>query len=212
MAVHAVLQAGLVYAWVSIVPTLIRPVYTWLGYPPPLQAMLPLQTSGYLLVTLAFVLGAVRLVVEHRGLSAPLIEVRQIVLHRLRQRVVRARTPLPKAIGIGVQTLVMSLLLAGLVGSWTEALLLAAGLATLLVVRERLGLIQPQWLVVIGRLPLALRFVLCAYVCTYVAALVVGKMWWTDTGFQSMWISVLVSLLIFAVIIPGTSPLVRERL
>ena len=63
-AVQAALQAALVWVWVQAAPTLIRPIYTWRGGAPTSEAMAPLQESGMLLVALALLIGAVRVVIE----------------------------------------------------------------------------------------------------------------------------------------------------
>src|SRR5207247_1743410 len=56
----AALLAALTYAWTQSAPILIRPAYTWRGSLPSIDAIQPVQATGWFLVFLAVLVGGAR--------------------------------------------------------------------------------------------------------------------------------------------------------
>jgi len=204
--VHGLMTMLLVYVWAHVVPTLIRPVWTWIGYAPPVQAMEPLQTRGELLVKVGFYFGFARSILEQIAVQTPSTFVRLSMLYARQRRVERSRKMIGRVLGVAIQAVLMTFLLSGLLLTWTEAVIVLASFAVLILVREKIGTIKNPLLKSIRGLPLVVRFVICAWICTSLAEVVVGQMWNTDPGFRSVWISVLLSMLVFSLFIPGGSP------
>jgi hypothetical protein len=200
---HGTVTSLLVYVWVHIVPTLIRPVYTWIGYAPPIQAIEPLQARGSALIKTAFCFSVVRSVVEQVALQSPTTLARVSILIARQSRVKRARKNLGRVAGIIIQALLMTFILSGLLLSWTEATIVLVAFVGLIWARQWLGKGRIPFVDRIRTLPLIIRFLVCAYIGTYVAELIVGQMWNRDPGFRSVWISVLLSLVLFSLFIPG---------
>jgi len=200
---RGVVSALLVYVWVHTTPTLLRPVYTWIGANPPIQAIEPLQTKGSTLVQVGFWFSTIRSLFEQISLRSPTTFTRLAVVLARQSRVNRLEKSVGKFALILAQAVLMTFLLSGLLLSWSDAAIVFATLVGLIGARQLLGKANITFLDYVRTIPLILRFLVCAYICRYASELVVSQMWYQDTGFRSVWVSVLLSLVVFSLFIPG---------
>lgn len=142
--------ALLVFLWAQAMVLLIRPLFTWVGRSPLLQAIAPVQTQWKWLVASAFVAAIVRLVLESR--VAPRLPRFNRVEELVAQREAGVDASgvrwerIPAPVKVGLTTAVITLLLAGTYDGWTEALIVA--FVVLMAGAFRAGLIgkTPRWI------------------------------------------------------------------
>ncbi|MDR7451403.1 MAG: hypothetical protein QN114_05925 [Armatimonadota bacterium] len=185
-AVRAVLYGivcgVLVWLWCQAMIVLARPAFTWLKDAPYVAAILPVQTRWPLLVVLAAVAGAGRILLEEIALSrAPRRDlVRRLAVERSRDA---AAVPLPPATGrVTVQAAVTTLLLAG---AFTTALdgLIVFVLTGLLAawaygVAGRPAL---MWAGIVQRVPAVVRLIAALALGYWLAGTLVARLWATQT-------------------------------
>jgi hypothetical protein len=160
---HAILTGVLIYFWTQTVPILIRPVYTWQGSEPTVEAIAPLQQGGWVLVLVAVLVSLSRMVLQGQTVSRPELGAR---MDAMEQRLASApplvplwqRVPLWGR--VAAQALVASLLLSGMMQSWFDALLLGGLLFLIQAARSRLIAVPlGPWPALVERVPLLLRLV-----------------------------------------------------
>ena len=117
-------------------------------------------------------------------------------------RVLAGRPRHPAAVLTGlVRTALVTFLLSGLFTTWWHAALFALAFAFTLLLRGWLPVHVPQW-VVLERVPMLLRF-LAAVAVSYLVARIIVEPAWTRTGsFLPVLVSVTVSLMILALLLP----------
>lgn len=199
--VFASVQAGLVYAWIQNVPTLIRPVYTWRGLQPPSEAMSPLQKSGWILVMLAVIFAFLRVVFEFQA-NADAIR-NGLALGTGAQR---AGLSTPRSSSrtweIIWRATFATILLAGLLSSWWEAPLVAVAIAGTLLVRDKITRRQNMWTRLVLHVPLVARLAFASFVSFLLARQIIQLMWLQTSTFLPVTISALLSMLVFAFLVP----------
>lgn len=159
VAATGLVAAALSYLQLQALPMFVRPVFVWQGTVPPVASIAPVQQRAWLFALLALLVGGARVVIEYvaTALDGPAIEARLWKLDSPQpswwERLpIEARLPLGAAAG--------TLLLSGLLMSWTEAGLLFAGQLGIVAAREALSRRMPVWPRLVQRLPTALRLVL----------------------------------------------------
>jgi len=193
-AASAVIAALLVWSWTHTVPTLIRPVYTWTGGTPPTTAISPMQDYGFLLIVAAVVATVARIALEDLALAhgvAPPAATRGT-----------ARPPWPVVVTVLLRTAVTTFVLSGLFTEYWHAAVFAAVFAASLVVRATLAR-QSAWPRLVNRVPVVLRLVVAVGVSYLVGSIVVDGMWQSTETFLPILMSVAVSLLLVAILVPG---------
>ncbi len=193
IAVGAV--AALAFAWAQGALVLTRPFFTWHGLAIPTAEVQALQLAAVLLPTIAAVAMAVRAVLETRLIP--------VAVARPAGQLRSARAPLPPPISLALRVAFAVFLLAGLMDSWIDALLVAIAMTALLVLREpALRKIETQ-LVVVLRLPVLPRLVAGALISVVLAVVVVG-VFGADGFVRPIVVSTLISLIVFSLLLPDS--------
>src|SRR5690606_473239 len=104
-------------------PLLIRPVFTWPGYSPSVQAIAPLQERGPLLALALAAAAAGRVLLERRLLVGPAARFSTVLGAGL---ATQSRHVLPGRVRAVVAGVGITVLLSGVIGSWLEAVLVLA--------------------------------------------------------------------------------------
>jgi hypothetical protein len=117
----------LVYFWAQSVPILIRPLYTWRGISPDAFAMRPLQEHGWILVIVSVLASLLRMISQSRTARQEELG-RRLDLHQVRLLFAPPEDPLVRQLPQQVRVLASAtwstLLLAGMLANWLDAMLL----------------------------------------------------------------------------------------
>lgn len=204
--IQGALQGLLVYVWIQNVPTLIRPVYTWIGGIPPVAAMAPLQENGSYLVWLAAFVGATRVFLEYSRIRrkksiAAITRVSQTI-GRLKPRHGGTLTAIPHVL---FKAVFITFMLSGLLLSIFEGMFLLGLVVVGLAVREMIIPSRPGLLKQITDIPVLIRIAGGA-IASYVLSTVVMRLMWDSAGlsFRPLVAGVPISLFIFAVLLPAS--------
>jgi hypothetical protein len=203
VAVQGVIQGALVLVWTNAYPPLIRPIFTWVGSTPTIDVIQPVQAQGMVLVVLAVLGGAGRTLAEALAprvspSAAAAISARQLRI--VRAMPARARL-LPLWLSASLGAAFLTLLMAGVIGSWLEAALLFAVFTVSSLLRRFVrGL--PAWAALMRRIPLVLRLAAGAG-ASYVIAIVVLRISSEQQSFFPLVISTALSVLVLALLLPA---------
>src|SRR5215208_1722447 len=200
---QAILQAVLVYVWVQAVPTLIRPVYTWQGGTPPIEAIQPLQQNGWVLVILAGLVGAMRMVLQYRAFGQHAVVQRAAQLRTALRESAPVRRELPLGIGVLLKAAFLTLLLSGLLTTWLQAIGLAVAWALIMLWRETVLPRLDGWLRLVSRVPLVIRLALSALISYFLGLQIVGAPWDGTSTFLPIIIAMVISLAVCSLLTPG---------
>jgi len=173
--------AILTYSWTVSMPVLIRPVFTWRGELPPIDAMVVLQRQGDWIAVFVGLVALARIVLETRALRSA--GRQRLMTYVLRVRTgLSARRKLPPYVGAVLASLLGTMVLAGALSGWLEAVLL--GLFLLLANLAQRGLVirvPNVWTTLVNRLPFLFRLLLIGAGTWAVARLLV-PLFWTRSG------------------------------
>jgi hypothetical protein len=196
----------LIYLWCQAVPALIRPIFTWLGMAPRVEAILPLQQGWQWLVSAAALAPIARLLAEWMATSD---SSRASVITALREQ--RWSNPdrrgefwlnIPVLVRIILRSAVITLVLAGIYQQWIDALLVA--IVIIFFDTWRAGLIAyfPEWWEqTITKLPALLRLVTALSFGFVLSYWIITRQWSGDTFRPVLWATVS-TLLIFYFLFP----------
>jgi hypothetical protein len=208
IALGALLSGGLVFVYVQALPMLVRPVFTWQGDSPVVEAVAPVQRYAWLLALSALIIGGLRVLAEHGAvlLGYPEIERRAAALDARQASSLWERTPSPLrvllAAGLGTLTL------SGMVTAWPEAFVLFVGLVVVNGLRTLVPRVAPGWPRLLERVPVLVRLPVAVVLGLLLSArLLAGHL--SGTSFLPLIWALLVSLLCFALLFPhppGTAP------
>ena len=208
---QAILLGVLVYAWTLAVPALIRPIYTWQGSNPPVQAIAPLQKTGWILAVLAIVIGVARAVLEHWAAGRPAMVQRLTVL---RASLVKAKPSrvghLPLWADVILKASLTTLVLSGILETWLDAVGTVVVLALIITAREGILPALGRW-TRLARAPLLVRLVAGVAVSYYLGLKVLETMWHGSSSFRPILIGVIVSLIVFTLLLPGRGTEAQSR-
>jgi hypothetical protein len=206
LVAEVLLAAVTVYLWAVAAPVLLRPVYTWMGRPPIVDAIRPLQEHATTLARVAAVVVAVRLVVQTATLAwRPLAEraaqYERAMAHSLARPPIVDRWP-PAVRSFGIAG-VLALLLSGLYESLAQGLLV---FVVLLVFQlARVGVIPLPvhwWSRLLGHVPELVRFAAGVLVMYLVAQSFLADRVRQSATFGPQLVFLLLGLLVFFVLIP----------
>ncbi len=185
--------AVVVYAWTQTAPVLVRPAYTWVGQLPTNEAIQPVQATGWFLVFLAAVMGAVRPILQQLGerRTGP----SRIVVHRPSSA---AAWP----VALAVQVTLAVLLLSGAFQGWLEAVLTWAALALVLLARRLLGGSLAGYARLAGHVPVLVRIAMAVVASYFVGRAVIGLTYPATSSFRPVLLSAVLSLVVFTVLVP----------
>jgi hypothetical protein len=193
VATAILVEALLAFAWAQAALVLTRPYFIWHGVAPNPAVPMTLRTASWVLPLVALGAGALRGWAEQRYAS------RVPPRAPLPQRVRRSRIPVPLA--IAGRVLLAVFLLAGLMDSFIDPIVVAVVMALLLALREpalrRLG---PRTQVVM-RVPVLPRLIGGAVVSALLAIVLVS-VFGAGSVVRPVVISTLVSLIVFTLLLP----------
>ncbi len=201
--VQFLLAIVLVYLWTQAVATLIRPVYTWHDSSPPIEAIQPLQSLGWLLAILAGCVGVVRIVLEAITANKPPLVARQIGLY---QAMGRSKSRHPLLVGLVLapfKAALLTFLLAGILDSWLQAIILAVILGVIFLIRAIFAEFLSVWTRIVSYVPIAIRFLL-ALGLSYLLSWPIMQVLWNQTStFLPVLIGTVISLVVFSILLPA---------
>ena len=190
--VHAVVQVAVVFGWSHATAFLIRPLWSFSGRSPELDAIQPLQEGAVLLAGAAGLAVLARILVELAGqerLPPP--------------EPARPPRPAPAWVRVPLQTALLTFLMSGLVDDLRQGVVLAAAIAAVAVLRlvlvPRLG----RYTAAVARVPVLLRLTACLGAGYLLAGLIVtprGQL--GERSFSSMVVTLVASLALSALLLP----------
>jgi hypothetical protein len=190
--VAALAEALLVFAWTQAALVLTRPYFTWHGLAPSTSTVEGLHTAAWALPLVAIGAAALR----------AWLDVRYAAATRKRLPVpAQQRRRAPQPVAIAVRALIAVFLLAGLMDSWVDPIIVGAVMIAFLALREpllrRLG---PRTAIVM-RVPILPRLIVGSVISAIIAIIVVAA-FGTQSVVRPVVISTLVSLIVFTVLLP----------
>ncbi|MGA7988871.1 MAG: hypothetical protein WCB51_10790 [Candidatus Dormiibacterota bacterium] len=193
--IAVVAVAALAFAWAQGALVLTRPFFTWHGLSVPGAEIQSLQLAAIVVPSIAALAMATRAVLETRLLTMaatrPAAEIRP------------ARAPLPEPVALALRVAFAVFLLAGLMDSWVDALLVAIAMVALLLLREpALRRIETRLLVML-RLPILPRLLAGAVISAILSVLIVG-IFGADGFVRPIVVSTLISLIVFSLLLPDS--------
>lgn len=194
-------SAFLLFLYLQAVPLLIRPLFTWRGFMPPVQAVSPIQNLGWVIALIAFVVAVLRVLAEY-GAAVKDPEASEVLADRL-DSIARPgllnRLPWVArlALGSGFGTL----LFAGLLDSWLNALILFLGILSIGAVRSVLPVWGGAWSQGISRIPMVLRLLLALGVSYFFCFRLLANLQ-LGGSFQPLVWALLLSMLFVAALLP----------
>lgn len=188
----ALAAAGLAFAWSQAALVLTRPFFAWHSLSPTSAELDALHLAAVLLPLIAAAGTALRVLVEEQ------LEPREPPLAELPER---SRRTLPTPVAILWRVALSVFLLAGLMESWIDPIVVAAVMAVLIAIREpalrRLGS-SPH---LVMRFPVLPRLLVGAVVSALIGILLVSALG-TVSVVRPVVISTLVSLIVFSLVLP----------
>ena len=204
---HLGLTLLLVYLWMQVVPILIRPVFTWPGGGPSVEAMEKLQFRGWVLLVVAGLAslgrsGLLQLVNRTPDLSAAL-EERELQLND-GAPVVPASATIPLPASVALTSIWATLMLSGMLEAWWQGLILLIVIAGVRLARARLvvpGALMP-WARQVARFPLPLRLAVGILLTTLLSRIALAPLLVRTNSFWPILFLTVLALLIFYVLDP----------
>jgi len=201
--------ALLVFVWCQAMIALIRPVFTWTGDRPPVEAIIQVQQHWGWMVTVAATAAVARMLLEHMAVSqsprAKLItdlQSRRWADPQRHGEWWRRRVPNRfRAVLIAALT---TLLLAGLYESWLDAFFVGLGAAGLAAWRFGLaGRLPSWWTNFVNRSPAVLRYVAALLIGYLMAYRIISALWsMGNRNFRSVVVAAFITLAMFYVFFP----------
>ncbi|MBV9525338.1 MAG: hypothetical protein JOZ46_05935 [Candidatus Dormibacteraeota bacterium] len=193
VAIAAVASGLLVFAWTQAALVLTRPYFTWHGLAPNQASIDALHTAAWALPLVAAGAALLREWLEQR--YAARMPPRPPLPAAARSH--RAAQPL----GIALRVLLAVFILAGLMDTWVDAVIVAVAMAVLLALREpalrRLG----GRTAFVMRVPVLPRLIAGSVVSAIIAIILVAALG-TSSVVRPVVISTIVSLVVFTLLLP----------
>jgi hypothetical protein len=205
---HGAIAGVLVFLWAQSVVVLLRPLFTWVGGAPTVQAISPVQTQWIYLVGVGAIAAAGRVLLQRK--LAPTAPRAAAATMLQRQRFTGEGQGIlekvPGLVRIVIPPVVIAMLLAGTYESWVDAIIVAVVVAVLGLWRSRLIRIIPlpsQWSLTIRRIPSLIRLAIAPFIGYWLSTLVLTPMWTNAAfGLRPVMIGSLLTLLVFYVLFP----------
>lgn len=197
----AVLAGGLVFVALQSLPLLVRPLFTWSGRSPTVEAMFLVQGRALLFALLASAVAAARVLAEYTAAVVDPEGLEEVTDHLdLRQEVGwwERRSPLTRCLAAALGG---TYLLAGLITSWPAALLALLALLGIEAGRWFVLPRAPAWARAMAAVPAVVRLVAAA-------ALSVGLSSWLlpDRFFGESFLPLLLAALLSLALVAATFP------
>ena len=182
----------LVFAWTQAALVLTRPYFTWHGLAPSTSTVEGLHTAAWALPLVAIGAAGLRawLDVRYAAATPPRVTLPA-----------RPRRRTPKPVAIAVRVLIAVFLLAGLMDSWVDPIIVGVVMVAFLALREPLlRRIGPRTAVVM-RVPILPRLIVGSVISAIIAIIVVAA-FGTQSVVRPVVISTLISLIVFTILLP----------
>lgn len=169
---QGLLAGGFVYFWNQAYPLLIRPLWTWSGSNPTVQAIAPIQKTGWVLVLCAASASIAKVLLKDQMQKGTGEKVALPAIPK--QRLIK----IPVQIQILLRASFMMFLLSGLLLRWWDALILFLVLSLLNAMRSGLFFTLPSiWIERLQTIPLLLRLAGAIGVSWFLADLIHRALW-----------------------------------
>ncbi len=204
---HGAIAGVLIYLWAQSVVVLLRPLFTWVGGVPTVEAINPVQTQWIYLVGVGAIAAAGRVLLERK--LAPTASRAAVATRLQRQRFTGEGQGIldkvPGIVRIVIPSVVIAMLLAGTYEAWVDAIIVAVVVAVLGLWRSRIIRIIPlpsQWSLTIRRIPTLMRLAIAPFIGYLLSTIVLTPMWNGAMGLRPVMIGSLLTLLVFYVLFP----------
>jgi hypothetical protein len=196
------------FLWCQAMIVLIRPVFTWYGGTPTIQAIEPVQNRWGWLVVIAIMAATTRIVLEEvivrRSARAHIIEELQRQRWASPERRSAQWRRLPIIARVGVTAVMTTLILAGTYTNWLDALLVLA--VTIALGAWRTGLIKAMvpWERRIGHVPALVRFTAAPLIGYLLANQALDLAWFNGAEtLRPVFLSALFTLVVYYLLFPS---------
>lgn len=170
--ITGILSAGfLTFVYVQAIPMLVRPLYTWQGRVPPINAIEFLQTSPLTLAIGATIIQILRLFWEYgsAAVAPDVIESYGDIIQDKMQPTLWERIPPP--VQIALRIFLNVVILAGLIDSPINLLILLITLISLESIRHFLPKQLPIWGKILSQIPEIIRLIIVFTAVFFINAL-----------------------------------------
>ena len=205
---HIFLSVVLVFLWAQAVPVLIRPLYTWTGQQPIIQAVKILQDGFLPLLVVAAVASVARMILQSVVAFSPVFSDRitaiETAVNQDSNKPLSERIPLIPAVLAAAWG---ALLLSGLYSNVLDAIVVGIVLLILQLLRRgTIPLPLGGWAWLMGRIPLIIRLAVMVGIL-YGLGYVILSLYWENAGdtFRPMLIVTVISLILFYFLNPKSS-------
>lgn len=214
--IQACVLAALVYLWAQAAPTLNRPLYTWREVGIPNEVNITLREAGWQVVLVAVGILVVRFLLEFRAItnakSARRVAVLRNALAKARPGPGIALPAIPSVliniVLAPIKAAVMTFLLSGLIENWLQAIVALIVLTFTFILRDVIIPFVSTWTRLVSLVPLAIRFAIGIFTAWLLGGVILSLTWGfgRDDTYWPLMLSTLVSLFVFALLIPGRVP------
>jgi hypothetical protein len=183
--VAAALAAGVAaWVWAQTTPLLIRPVFVWAGRQPTVDAISPLQDTGWWLVVAVALAAVGRVYLDRAALVGTAETFSRILWAGLGQEIARGpRRGTAGYVLVGLGAFAVTLLLSGLYDNVVYAVVVFAFFLGLLLVRRLLLLSAPGLVRAVARVPYLARLAVGMFIGYLVSEAVVSAFWYDTQTF-----------------------------
>jgi hypothetical protein len=210
VVLSGILSALFVFAYLQALAVIIRPLYTWQGQSPTVDAMILVQNWGWVFALIALIITAVRVLVEYgvAAIDSQMIEEFARPLTQAERSSLGERLPtLAKVI---VQAVLATLFLSGMLDAWYLALILFVALLAIESARrigaKRIGV----WPQIMRRIPANLRMA-AAFGAAYLLSAFVLAGGVYGSSFRPLVWALIISLTCVALVFPEGTPQTEQR-
>ncbi|MFI7542210.1 hypothetical protein [Actinoplanes sp. NPDC049599] len=172
------------YIWAQTTPLLIRPVFTWAQDSPDTAAIAPLQNGRWVIATTLGAAAVGRVFLDRYAVRGKTATFSHILWAGLGAEI--GRGPRRGAAG-WLLTLLgavgATLLMAGVIDSWVQGVLVLAFFAGLLALRHYLILSNPRFVALLARIPLPARLAAGLVLAYLIGKVVISHYWYSTQTF-----------------------------
>jgi len=205
IGVESAFLLGLLYLWTQCYPILVRPMYSWLGGAPPIEAIATVQKTTWKVLTWAVLITTGKRLLE-TGL-------RETIPVRTRQAVIEAiphaqpkfpHVSLPWVVSATLQTALITFFMAGMLNDGLSAGIFGGGMFLFLLIRRILRNRLQGWRRSMSLLPLIMRIGLGAGVSYGISYAVLDWRTIQRESFSTLVAVLFIALIIFSIVVPET--------
>lgn len=202
--IAAITGPALLFLYLQAVPLLIRPLFTWQGQTPPVDAIAPLQERGWILALVALVFAILRVILEYSAAAADPAGVEALVA-----AVEQADRPglldrLPQPVTAVIWSGIATFLVAGLLDNWFSVLIIFLSILFIEGFRILLANRAPGWTRLVERVPVILRLAAVLALSALLSARLFASLRLGES-FLPLVLALLIPLALMAVAFPGST-------